>query len=96
MDGAYTSTEASFDPIEAEVPEETVAKADYDFSAIDAYSDLKFAQIEISSRVTRQISPRSSVYLGVGYYDLQDDAPFVYGDMTGSVLTTRSGIQVRF
>ena len=71
-------------------------KADYDFSEVGDYSDLKFAQLELSSRVTRRISDRSSVYLGVGYYDLDDKAAYVYGDMTGSVLYTQSGVRVRF
>lgn len=96
IDGAYTATEASFDPLEVETPEETVAKADYDYSEINSYSDLKFAQFEVSSRVTRRISERASAYVGVGYFDLTDDAPYVYGDVTGSVLYTQSGVQVRF
>ena len=96
VDGAYTATEASFDQFDVEVAEETVHKADYDFSEIGTYSDLKFAQLEVSSRVTRQISDRSSVYLGVGYYDLEDEAAYVYGDVSGSVLYTQSGVRVRF
>ncbi len=96
VEGVYTTTEASFDEIHVSLPEETVHKADYDFSRVYTYSDLDFAQFELSGRVTREISRKASVYLGVGYYDLEDEAAYVYGDMTGSVLATQSGVSVRF
>ena len=96
VDGAYTMSQASFDPIHVPVPDEAPWYEDFDFSAVNTYSDLDYAQFEVSSRLTKDISPRASVYVGGGYFGLQDNEAYVYGDMTGSVLYTQSGVQVRF
>ncbi|MEZ5066352.1 MAG: hypothetical protein R3B81_16620 [bacterium] len=94
--GTLTFTEGSIDAPDVELPEETVAIADYDFSAIPEYSRLKYRQIELTSRVSRSFSRDASGYVELGWYDLRDDSPWVYGDETGSVLVTRAGVQTSF
>ncbi len=89
-------SEASFDPIQLELPEQTVAIADYDFSGIPEYSDLELTQLEISGRATRDISEHTSFYVGAAYYDLDDEASYVYGDMSGSATYVYSGLRIQF
>jgi hypothetical protein len=96
VDGALTMSEASFDPIQLELPERTVAIADYDFSKIPEYSDLEVTQLEISGRATRDISEHTSFYVGAAYYDLDDKAPYTYGDMSGSATYAYSGLRIQF
>lgn len=79
-----------------ELPEETVDIGDYDFSGIPEYSDLEYRQFELSSRAERRFSEDASAFVGVGWYDLRDDAPYTYGDMSGSVVYTHAGIETRF
>ncbi|MCA9755680.1 MAG: hypothetical protein KDA27_07760 [Candidatus Eisenbacteria bacterium] len=95
VNGSFTNSKAKFDPIEVTVPEETVGKADYDFSGINEYSDLEFKQLEVGGTLTKMLSEKASAYIGLNYFDLTDDAPYVYGDVSGSVLYTRAGFQVR-
>ena len=69
---------------------------EYDFSQVQEYSDLEFRQIEVSGRVTRRISENTSFYVGAAFYDLDDETPYTYGDMSGSAIYTYSGMRIQF
>jgi hypothetical protein len=94
--GTFSISEAAFDPIELELPEEVVAVGDYDYSGIDEYSDLDYRQIELWAKGSREISRNASLYVGGGYFDFTDDQPYVYGDLSGQVSYLQSGVQVMF
>lgn len=94
--GTYAMSEADFDPVKMELPEETVEHADYDFSEVHEYSDLEFNQLELVVGGSRQISKKSSAYLKLAYLDLSDEKPYAYGDQDGSVVFVASGIKVGF
>jgi hypothetical protein len=94
--GTVTRSKGSFASPVVELPEETVAIGDYDYTEIPAYSRLDFRQIELTCEATRRISSGASAFVGAGWYDLIDDAAWVYGDMSGTVLYTRAGIETRF
>jgi hypothetical protein len=96
LGATVTLSEASFAAPEVELPDETVAIGDYDFSGIPDYSDLDLREITLSSRVSRRFSESASAFVGGGWYDLVDDAPYTYGDMSGTVLYTSAGIETRF
>ena len=96
LDGVYTLSEAAFDAIEVNLPEEVVEHGDYDFTNVHTYSDLKYGQLETTGKVTWGFNPSSKLYVALSYFDLQDDAAYTYGDMSGSVLYTRSGVTVNF
>jgi hypothetical protein len=96
LGGTYTMSKASFGAVEMELPEDTVEHADYDYSMVYEYSDLEFSQIDVYAKGSREITDNASVYLGVGYFDLADDQPYVYGDQTGSATYVTSGVYARF
>lgn len=94
--GSYSLSEASFAAVEMETPETVTAHGNYDYSEINTFSDLKFSQIEAWAKGVVEVYDRTSVYLGVGYYDLQDDEPYIYGDQSGDVAYVQSGLKVVF
>lgn len=94
--GSYTATEGSFEAIDVSLPEEMLDIGDYDYSETHTYSDLDFNQLELSLKGERRISSKTSLYLGIAYYDFADEAPYAYGDQSGSVLYTHSGLRVLF
>lgn len=79
-----------------ELPDHTVHIGDYDFSQVHTYSDLDYTEYEISLYGDREITRDASAYVGVAYYDLTDDQPYVYGDVGGSVLRTEAGVGFTF
>jgi hypothetical protein len=96
FNGSYTMAKAEFSPIDLDLPETTLAHGEYDWSDVNTYSDLEYNVLEVSARGSHMIADDSSVYLGVGLSDLSDDQPYVYGDLSGSVIFVESGIQVGF
>ena len=96
LEGSLTLSEASFDAPVMELPDEVIDIGDYDFMEIPTYSDLEYREISISSRVTRRVSHNASGFVSVGWFDLEDDAPYAYGDVSGSVLVTSAGLETRF
>ena len=89
-------SQAEFAPLDMELPEEIVEHADYDFSGVHEYSDLEDNQLELTVGGSRQIGERSSAYLKVAYFDLNDERPYTYGDLSGSVVFVGSGVKVGF
>ncbi|MBZ0270279.1 hypothetical protein K8I85_19170 [bacterium] len=96
MDASWTRSEGSFSSIELVLPEQTVTDADYDFSQIHTYSDLDYTTLEFHASGSRQIREATSLTLGVGVIDLDDDASWVYGNLSGSVVYTRAGLETSF
>jgi hypothetical protein len=89
-------SEAEFGALLMELPEETVEHADYDFSTVNEYSDLEYNQLELVVGGSRQITDMSSAYLKVAYFDLNDERPYTYGDLSGAVVFVASGVKVGF
>jgi hypothetical protein len=96
FEGAFTSTEGSFGTVELELPEESLDHADYDFTMMSEYSELKYETLEFHGRGSREIARNTSFTFGAGVVDFDDDLPWVYGDLSGSVVYTRAGIATTF
>lgn len=93
---SWTQAKGSFDSVTLALPEETVAHADYDFSEIHTYSGLDSTTLEFHAEGRRELRESTSLTLGVGIVDFNDDASWVYGDLSGSVVYTRAGIETAF
>jgi len=82
-----------------QVPQEVtdnIAAADYDFSSINQYSDLAYAQFDVSVGAEYVLSPRVSLTADATYFDLTDDKGYVYGVETGSFYVVRTGVKIGF
>ena len=82
-----------------QVPQEVtdnIAAADYDFSSINQYSDLAYAQFDVSVGAEYTLSPRLSLTADVTYIDLTDDQGYVYGMESGSFYVVRTGVKIGF
>ena len=102
LEGAWTGSEGSFeqvnlpDPVVAGTATDVVDIGVYDYTDINTFSDLEYTQLEFHGRGTRNIARNTSFYVGAGIIDLDDKSPYVYGDMSGSVVYTRAGIETAF
>jgi len=82
-----------------QVPQEVtgnIAAADYDFSSINQYSDLAYAQFDVSVGAEYALSSRVSLTADATYIDLTDDQGYVYGIESGSFYVVRSGVKIGF
>ncbi len=77
-------------------PDNTESTANYDYSSIHEYSDLDYSQFEGTLGVNYKLDKKAKVYGSVNLMDLQDDQPYVYGDMTGMLVTYALGMTVGF
>jgi len=88
---------AEFDPVM--MPDvsdeilESIEAADYDFSGIHEYSKLDYQQFDVTLSGSYQINAAWRFDAGVSYYDLTDDAGYVYGNESGSFFIVRAGVQ---
>ncbi len=80
-------------PISPDNPEST---ANYDYSQIHEYSDLDYSQLEGTLGVNYKLDKKATVYGSVNVMDLQDDQAYVYGDMSGMLVTYALGMTVGF
>jgi hypothetical protein len=96
LDGVYTVSKGEYESVTLELPEETVPIGDYDFSQVHTYSRLDFDQFEIHGRGDYTFTSKASLYVGVSFFELLDQAPYVYGDQDGKVLFTQAGFRVKF
>lgn len=96
VQAAWTKAEGSFASINVALPDEILADEDYDFSNINTYSDLDYSTLEVHATGTRQIHEDTSFTVGVGVIDFNDEASWVYGDLSGSIVYTRAGIETSF
>lgn len=95
-------TEASFTPFDqpeavwSATDPEAPRNWDNDYSRIQAYSDLEYTQLEATLGGSYKVAPDWSVYGGVTLMDLQDDQPYVYGDLDGRLVLWSTGMTVGF
>lgn len=71
----------------------------YDLSALEGvenYSDLEYAQIDLTVGGTYQITQNFYVAAQAMYSRFEDDAEYVYGDQDGDLLAGSLGVGYRF
>ena len=100
LTGNYVDSKGSMKMGEMpQIPQEVtdnIAAADYDFSSINQYSDLAYAQFDVSVGAEYALSPRMSLTADAIYIDLTDDKGYVYGIESGSFYVVRTGVQIGF
>ncbi len=107
FEGVYSLSEGSFSawgdvtptdvPADEHIsPDNPSSTADYDFSAVNEYSDLDYKQLEGTLGVNYKLDKRAKVYGSVNLMDLQDNQTYVYGDLTGAIVTYAAGMTVGF
>ena len=69
---------------------------DYDLLTVHEYSDLNIQQLDLSVGLDYQITNNLTAGCGLTYLDYEDDAPYVYGDDSGSAYITNLGISYLF
>ena len=79
----------------AEVTDD-LSHQDFGFDMMHTYSDLDYSFFQFGFGFEYLLSKGVTYTANADYYNLTDDAPFVYGDETGSMLILRTGIQVLF
>ncbi len=82
-----------------QVPSEVtdnIAAADYDFSYIGRYSDLDYAQVQLTLGAEYAVSSRVSLTGEASYVDLTDNQGYVYGIESGSFYVVRTGVKIGF
>jgi len=107
LEGVYSMSTGSFssftgltpvgiDPTLPISPENPAGVADYDFSSINEYSDLDYSQLEGTLGANYKLDKRATVYGSVNLMDLQDDQIYVYGDLSGMLITYAVGMTIGF
>ncbi len=109
VEGVFSQAKSSFDPFDLPLPEGIpddvnispeypggTSKGAYDFSVISDYSDLDYTQLEGTLGLNYKLDPTASVYASINLMDLQDDQEYVYGDLTGSIITYAAGMTMGF
>ncbi len=100
LDGAFSHTEAAFDPINMPVTperleaEEVIHAAQYDYSTINNYSDLDYDFLNLRLGLDYSLSPSFGLTFDVDYYDLTDNQGYVYGVESGSFYVVRTGFRI--
>ncbi len=108
LEGVYTTAEGSFDPFDLPLPTDIPAdiqispdhvgdsKGAYDFTVISDYSDLDYTTLEGTFGMNYKLDKQATLYGSVNLVDLQDDQIYVYGDLTGQIVTYSAGMTVGF
>lgn len=106
LEAVYTSATGSFDPFDLPVPDVTDptanihpdedSTADYDFSGINGYSDLDYSTWESTIGANYKLDGNAALYGAVNVIDLTDDQAYVYGDLSGALVTYSAGMTLRF
>lgn len=110
LEGVYSVATGRFDsfgdlsPAAGEVPPEISispehpgsSKGAYDFSGISDYSDLDYTQLNGTLGANYRLDKAATVYGSVNLMDLQDDQTYVYGDLTGTIVTYAAGMTLGF
>lgn len=110
LEGVYTTAKGYFDsfgdlsPEEGAIHEESIispehdggSKGAYDFSVISDYSDLDYTTLEGTFGVNYKLDQHARLYGSVNLMDLQDDQAYVYGDLTGAIVTYAAGMSLGF
>jgi hypothetical protein len=99
-EGVYTHAQGSFDPFQlpsVSWENETAPRNwDGDFSRIATYSELHYIQLEGTIGANFVLSPRARVYGAIAMQDLQDERPYVYGDLRGQLMSYSAGLSMDF
>ena len=69
---------------------------DFTFDDMHTYSDLDYQILRFQIGGAYQIAPDWTWTADFEYADLTDDAPWVFGDESGSLFIVRSGVQFDF
>jgi hypothetical protein len=77
-------------------PDNPASTASYDFSMVNEYSDLDYQQLEGTLGINYKLDKNAKVYGSVNLMDLQDSQAYVYGDLTGAIVTYAAGMTVGF
>ncbi|PIV80854.1 hypothetical protein COW53_07480 [bacterium CG17_big_fil_post_rev_8_21_14_2_50_64_8] len=108
LEGVYSLANGGFDPFDLPLPEDIPAdeplspdhvgnsKGAYDFTVISDYSDLESKTLEGTFGLNYKLDRKARLYASVNIVDLQDDQVYVYGDLTGKILTYATGMTVDF
>ena len=107
LESVYSLSQGSFSawgdvtptdvPADANIsPDNPASTADYDFSKVNEYSDLDYQQLEGTLGVNYKLDQNAKVYGSVNLMDLQDSQAYVYGDLTGAIVTYAAGMTVGF
>jgi hypothetical protein len=106
VEGVYTAAEGRFDPFDLPTPDigdtdapiypDADSTADYDFSGINEYSDLDYATMEGTIGVNYKLDMKATVYGAINVMDLTDDQTYVYGDLSGALVTYSAGMTMKF
>lgn len=103
----YAVSQADHDPFDLPTPDgipEDVnispgidpSKGAYDYSMIQNYSDLDYRRLDATLGVRVHTSPRASLTGSLTLMNLDDQAAYVYGDLTGTILVYAAGATVKF
>ena len=71
-------------------------EADFTFEEMHTYSDLDYKYMSLELGGAYMLTETVTFTVDGGFADLTDDAPYVYGDGTGSMMMIRSGLKVSF
>lgn len=97
---SFTSSEASLDevvmPDLATRLEGDLGHMDFTFPTMHTYSDLKYQLIRLSLGISVIVSPGITWTAEWDFANLEDNAPYVYGDETGSLTVFKTGVQIDF
>ncbi len=108
FEGVYSLAEGSFEPFDLPLPDDIPAdiqispdhvgdsKGAYDFTVISDYSDLDYTTLEGTLGMNYKLDDKATLYGSVNLVDLQDDQVYVYGDLTGQIVTYAAGMTVGF
>jgi hypothetical protein len=96
----FNNSSASLDPVK--MPdvggrtEGSLEHMDYNFDQVHKYSDIDFTLWQVHLGCEYRLSPVWNLTLSGAIADLQDDAPYVYGDETGTIYVVRAGARMGF
>lgn len=101
---AFNMSDAKLDEIVMRDPGEflgcnglpVLENADLTYEETDEYSDLDFELLDLTLGIEYRLQPGVTLTLDGRYADLGDNAPYVYGDMSGSFTMVRTGIRFDF
>lgn len=97
---SYSKTKAEYDQVN--MPEVTtevstvLAHQDFTFDRMHTYSDLSYGYLRFSLGFEYKFTPRLTWTADGDYAKFTDDAPYVFGDETGSLFVIRSGFRFDF
>lgn len=68
----------------------------FTFDEMDQYSDLNYQLLQFWLGAEYALTSMVKLTVDGSYADLTDDAPYVYGDESGSIFDVRAGVKVDF